>query len=82
MIPKLGIVDIQVYRNREQRWVARVTFTDPTYERKEYELPPQLTGTTERPRARFMDALQDASDLVDTMAMKAVIVAGMRKENG
>jgi hypothetical protein len=82
MKPTIGPVDILVYRNRKQRFVARVTLTDPTWTGEPYALPKQLVGTTEHPRTRFMDALQDAYDLMETMAMQAVIVAGMRKENG
>ena len=82
MNTRIGSVSIETYRNREGRFVARVTLTDPTWTWEPYTLPPQLVGTTEHPRARFMDALQDAYDLMQTMSMKAVIEAETRKENG
>lgn len=82
MKPQVGTINIEAYRNREGRFIARVTLTDPTWTWEPYVIPPQLVGTTETPRARLDETLKDASELAQSLAMKAVIVAGMRKENG
>lgn len=81
MKPQIGAVDVLVYANRQGRFVARVTITDPTWTWEPYVIPPQLVGKTDTPRARMDDAFKDASELVQAMAIKAVTTAGMRSEN-
>jgi hypothetical protein len=73
MRPKLGTVSIEAYKNRDGRFVARVTITDPTWEWIPYLIPPQLVGTTEPPRVRLDEVLKDAGKLAEEMAYTAVI---------
>lgn len=78
---RVGAIDIEAYRDRDNRWRARVTLTDPTWTWEPYVPPPQLTDTTETGRARLADALKDAGELAEMMATRAVINEMTRKQN-
>lgn len=81
MMHDMGIINIEVYKNREGRFVARVTLTDPTWDWKPYVLPPQLVGTTEPGRARLSEMLVDAQELAFQLGMRAITKAMEPIEN-
>lgn len=58
-------MDIHLFQNRHGKWVARVTITDPKWDREPYRLPPQLTRYTEPDHFR-----QLALIAADRLAMK------------